>query len=412
MCRLLAEEHPDYAVEFKVERIENVVQNLQADQYDMVLGLSVFHHLCVLYGWQNVRELIGILARNVKVAVIELALKDEPVGWNKALPEDCRALLQRFSCTKLLAYNPTHLSTIQRPLFLASNNYIYFNDLGMLRIDEVSSHDIHAGKRVYYSCGDLFVKKYILMSMDTINEIKCACSFLAEYGAKLGNLPKIRMLDHCEDEFWVVMDRIRGKLLSDVISAKEDYDAWEIIRQTLMQLVTLERFGLYHDDVRTWNVMIKPDGNIMLIDFGAISKSKADCLLPRSLMLSFFMYMNVVLDHYDCGTERIRPLEMFTALKRHLPESTMAQILQLQDDSRMFATLYKILFESGNSLSGTCMTLADREISELGVITGELLREFFTLDEIVAKQAKELNNLKLQMNQILTLLQRLGNSKP
>ena len=42
-----------------------------------------------------------------------------------------------------------------------------------------------------------------------------------------------------------------------------------VLRDVVAQLATLEAAGLYHNDVRAWNVLIGPDGRAALIDYGA-----------------------------------------------------------------------------------------------------------------------------------------------
>jgi O-antigen chain-terminating methyltransferase len=51
----------------------------------------------------------------------------------------------------------------------------------------------------------------------------------------------------------------------------------------------LESAGLYHDDIRTWNVLIGPDDRASLIDFGAISPARRDCVWPHDIFLAFLI---------------------------------------------------------------------------------------------------------------------------
>lgn len=51
----------------------------------------------------------------------------------------------------------------------------------------------------------------------------------------------------------------------------------------------LERAGLYHNDVRCWNVLMSQEGKAILIDYGAISAEATDCSWLGDLLLSFLI---------------------------------------------------------------------------------------------------------------------------
>jgi O-antigen chain-terminating methyltransferase len=57
----------------------------------------------------------------------------------------------------------------------------------------------------------------------------------------------------------------------------------------------MEAAGLYHNDLRTWNVIIDPAGGATLIDYGSVSKSRMDCAWPNDVFLSFLIFMREVL---------------------------------------------------------------------------------------------------------------------
>ncbi|MFN3630625.1 MAG: class I SAM-dependent methyltransferase, partial [Casimicrobiaceae bacterium] len=60
LCQALAAEHPALAVRFEHDRIEAVVARLSPGEFDLVLGLSVFHHLAHAQGGAVV---VGYLER-------------------------------------------------------------------------------------------------------------------------------------------------------------------------------------------------------------------------------------------------------------------------------------------------------------------------------------------------------------
>lgn len=118
----------------------------------------------------------------------------------------------------------------------------------------------------------------------------------------LGNPPEsypaprlIASLNDSRDLF-IARSMMNGRLLSQAIDDGAAYDADEIIAQILAQLVLLERAGLYHNDVRCWNILIAPEGRAVLIDYGAISATPFDCSWLDDLLLSFLITVKEILE--------------------------------------------------------------------------------------------------------------------
>lgn len=94
------------------------------------------------------------------------------------------------------------------------------------------------------------------------------------------NLPSIIDVIDREDSFLIVMDYIEGKALSDVL---KEYGAQpqEYVIEWAKQLCDV--LGYLHSrvppiiyrDMKPSNVMLKPDGNLTLIDFGTAREFKA-----------------------------------------------------------------------------------------------------------------------------------------
>lgn len=197
VCNILSKENQKFSTRFVCGKIETVIQQIKKDEYDLVLGLSVFHHLCYAYGSSKICELIKSLSDKVSVGIFELALKQEPLYWAKSLPEDYRELLQGFSCIKLLAKMPTHLSDIVRPLCYASNKYVFSPEQTLIKIEKTLSAphnltgDTHLGTRRYYIGEGFFIKCFCVKSVkhsirDEYNrsEIDNEIAFLDEMGEK------------------------------------------------------------------------------------------------------------------------------------------------------------------------------------------------------------------------------------
>ncbi|MFA2151273.1 kinase, partial [Escherichia coli] len=80
------------------------------------------------------------------------------------------------------------------------------------------------------------------------------------------------------------------------IYKKQAINIDNLLTDLLSQLVVLEKAGLYHDDIRLWNIIYDQDNKCFsLIDYGSISSVKQDCGWPFNIFLSFFVFVNELL---------------------------------------------------------------------------------------------------------------------
>ena len=87
------------------------------------------------------------------------------------------------------------------------------------------------------------------------------------------NIIRIIDLDRDDDLFFIVMEWLDGKTLADILDAPETGKletnrAFEIIQQIGNALEYAHRCGIVHADVKPGNIMIMPNGDAMLFDFG------------------------------------------------------------------------------------------------------------------------------------------------
>ena len=87
------------------------------------------------------------------------------------------------------------------------------------------------------------------------------------------NIVRVIDLDRDDDLFFIVMEWLEGKTLADILDAPdtgklETKRAFEIIQQIGNALEYAHRCGIVHADVKPGNVMITPNGDAMLFDFG------------------------------------------------------------------------------------------------------------------------------------------------
>ncbi|MCJ8501251.1 methyltransferase domain-containing protein [Desulfatitalea alkaliphila] len=298
ICNAVAVENPDMKVTFEIGRVENVLGRIEKDQYDLVLGLSVFHHIIHESGVDAAKNLIHQTLDKAGAMILELALREEPLYWGPSQPEDPRSLLEGCAFVHELARHETHLAPIKRPLCIASNLCWVLGGYAD-RFDEWTTdphfmaRGAHAGSRRYYFSDNKILKFYNFQH-------RLGPKNRAEFGREtffLTNPPPCFPTSQCivsgsnESEGWVVIARDEGKLLLDLIREGAHYDPISILRDILDQLAALEAENLYHDDVRTWNILIAQNGNASLIDYGSISSIAQDCVWPENLFLSFFIFV-------------------------------------------------------------------------------------------------------------------------
>lgn len=361
VCNLLADENSELQVKFVCGKIEELIQRIPEGKYDLVLGLSVFHHLCNLYGYKRVQELLEILSKKVTAGIFELALKEEPLYWALSLPEDYREVLEGFSCIKFIAEMSTHLSEIQRPLCYVSNDYVYFLDGTLVKIDkhwkEAHNYAIgtHLGTRDYYIGEGNFIKAMRINNIGpgesrndyNKQEIENERKFLEEMNGDL-DFPKIEKYEQNSHDIWLMRRAYNGTLLSTLIKENKEYDKWNVVKEVLKKLAELEKRGFYCNDLRVWNILV--DDNICrFIDYGSFTKENTDCQWPENAYVSFLLFINEVIEK-DIRVVPIRKTNVFTTLHKYLPHEKVSELLNLKCDSNLFTNAYNIMFNDTSNV--------------------------------------------------------------
>lgn len=307
VCRALAEEQTQasdsFQATFSVGRIEERLAQLAPGQVDMVLGLSVFHHVVHRHGLTQVQHWLTKLAACCQVFIAELALREEPLYWGISQPESPRELLAGFAFVHEVARFATHLSAIQRPLYLASNRCCYL-DGRLLPFEHWTSEPhaaaqgTHQNTRRYYFGADFVAKHFLFnhaLGQRNRDELQREQAFLQHPPAGFA-APACLLADSNDEAGWLVQGRQPGRQLLDLLRAgtyrEQTGRQLAVLAAVLDQLVALEHAGLYHDDLRTWNVLVTEDDQAHLIDFGSVSDKAQDCSWPGNLFLSLLIFVH------------------------------------------------------------------------------------------------------------------------
>ncbi|WP_334150909.1 methyltransferase domain-containing protein [Hyphomicrobium sp.] len=304
LCQAIAVENPDLTVSFEKGRIEDCVDNIGDNQYDIVLGLSVFHHIAHDRGIEFTQSLIGEIGKKTTVGLFELALAEESLYWGISLPKFPRDLLKNIAFSHEIFRHKTHLSSLARPLYFASNHYWFLG--GKLEkfeqwtdVSNDAFPDVHQGSRRFYFGKYLLAKIIYLDKSDTYidnsNEFRKEVAFLRNPPENF-SAPNLHLWGNNEREAWLVRNFVAGEPLIRRILHSLPYDPHKVIHDILRQLILLEEAGLYHNDLRPWNVIMDKNNRAKLIDYGAIDDDGQDCVWPRDIYLSFLIFLREVLD--------------------------------------------------------------------------------------------------------------------
>jgi glycosyltransferase involved in cell wall biosynthesis/SAM-dependent methyltransferase len=359
VCKALANENPEFNISFETGRIEQLLTKLVPDQYDLVLGLSVFHHIVHEHGLLEVQSMLTVLADKVEVAIFELALASEPLYWAVSQAQQPRQLLDGFAFVHELAEHETHLSDIKRPLYVASNTYWYLDgQLNSFQSWKMDSHDLahgtHQSTRRYFFGNGLMVKLFQLdypqLAKPNQDEYTNEVAFLLNPPANY-LAPKLVLHNENQHETWLVREMLPGKLLLDKITAGEPYDNNKVLLDILNELVTLEKVGMYHNDVRAWNVLVNDEGNANLIDYGAIAKNPIDCVWPYNLFLSFQIFTLEVLERKVIAPDLIREFTFNPECLFEPFRSAFLTLFKMPQDEWSFSKLLELVNQNINSQS-------------------------------------------------------------
>ena len=111
----IRDRHPELDVAFIEGDITDATLVADLDEFDLVLGLSILHHVVHSEGLDGAVALVDHLSQHVEHGLFEMALRTEPMYWAESQPCDPRIVLTSYPFIRQIASSPTHLSSIHRP---------------------------------------------------------------------------------------------------------------------------------------------------------------------------------------------------------------------------------------------------------------------------------------------------------
>jgi hypothetical protein len=111
------------AATFKTAPLDlNTVSTILPGEYDVVLALSVLHHITLRRGIDYVKQLVAERLARIPIRIVELAHRDKDVNfaWRESLPEDPLGIFS--ACPHIRVHRlgdfSSHLSSSVRPMYL------------------------------------------------------------------------------------------------------------------------------------------------------------------------------------------------------------------------------------------------------------------------------------------------------
>lgn len=307
VSRALAERHPDLDVDFIHDDLGVVPGLVTESRFDLVLGLSILHHMVHRDGLESTVALVRALAEAVPFGLFEMARCEEPVYWAPSQPADPRVTLAPYPFIRQIGRSHTHLSSVDRPLLFCSTSHAWVTEALMpIRSYAESSHpgaaEVLAGKRRYYQLDGLMLKISARFGeaidpglLDDLQaELRREHAMLDELRSAGFDVPTaVEFSDH-DGEVLIARTTQPGELVSDLLGT-DRFDADEVVRQVASQLAALEAMGYFHHDLRTWNVLWDDDQRrAHLIDFGSIGPAPDDVSWPHDARFSFLLFLNAL----------------------------------------------------------------------------------------------------------------------
>ena len=303
VARAIQEQHPDRDVRFVEADILDCPSVVDLRAFDLVLGLSVLHHIVDRDGQDRAVELVATLAHHIPHGIFEMALAAEPVFWAGSLPADPRATLAPFAFIREIGRSGTHLSEVRRPLLFASGTHV-LTGAGLREIrswSDQAHHDAtNSGFRRHFMVGDDIVKiaaRFVDGTNDGPlgvyrNELRNEAHVLELLTSQGIDMTRLLEFVDGDDESILVRSSYRGVLLSVVAPSLNDEHRGLITGQVLDALAELEDRGLYHADLRLWNVIWDPDDlQAHLIDYGAVRTAPTDVMWPHDAYFSTLVWL-------------------------------------------------------------------------------------------------------------------------
>lgn len=351
---------------------QQMIDSIEDNSYDIILFFSVVHHICHNHGFGYARKLFSTLAIKGSIVLSELAIKKEPLYWNKNLPVNYEDWFTDVKFYKELHFFGTHLSDIERPFLIYSSEYCYANDIFYNIVEYHKS--AHSGKgeltaNRYYICdNNLVMIKYCRVKGNrSIDELDAELHFI-NTNRDLDFVPKVIGTEYTND-YRLLSSKIHyGKTLRELLKTSNKLDFKKIFSDILVNCVAMEERGVYQGDMRAWNVCVNEvEAKAFVIDFGFVQLDTTDHILQAAYGMPEYpitVYDAFVAMVYDClalnGAESVKKItedDLYLPTLEYdftkLPDDYayfFKRFLALKECEISFAKLYNLFLSMDDSI--------------------------------------------------------------
>ena len=295
------------------ELTPEILKGIPPGRIDAVLILSVLHHTVMYNGLEYTQDLMKELLSRVPVVIVELAQKgeDKNLEWDASQPKDALAVFDKAKelgiTIEQVGEFDTHLSGKTRPMYKISRDHLTVDNKNYA-FDKLSRVAYQGASipnpRTFYKGAEAFIKQYALTrstrdqnKIQLVNEVNFYLSH-GSHDSKIPNIPKMLAYEINDTDAYLVLETVEGALIDEANQVTLQMDIDQITKDMLDTLAALEAVNLYHNDVRSWNVIVNRN-KVTLIDFGLV-----DSVERENNKIAFLWMLNAAITHERESTEQ------------------------------------------------------------------------------------------------------------
>lgn len=247
-------------------------------RFDVVLALNVLHHIRALNGDAAADAALDAIQSNSRALICEIAQAKEALDWvGSSWHSSDDELLKGYSFRRKVGEFSTHLTDVDRPLYVCSQSLVWLADgwYPFHRVTERSHSEVPEafwGQRSFFFGEGYIIKcykgsgEYGQFNRDELSAEE------AVLNALVGNPERYPQVLKSEDDgefLWMVRQALPGRSLLEKINEGDDFNTNRVVDGILEELALLEDKGFHHDDIRCWNILYD-EQNVRFIDFGSM----------------------------------------------------------------------------------------------------------------------------------------------
>jgi SAM-dependent methyltransferase len=319
-CRVLAETlglradftHGTFSLDF--------CRSVIPSEYDIVFLFSVLHHVVTDVGLEATQLMLSNLLDKTDMFFVELAQKSEevPFKWRDVLPEDDLEIFAGIDGIKIdkVALFPALGRTTIRPMYKVWKSRKRIN--GFLHRDVTTRwSEIKDGRtkdRKYYLTAELFTKGFVFIPPAA----NAYYRFLAELDAYRRIGPHPNFLPVVGSEIhgrvgYITLPAVKAQSLMQAINSGRPIDIRKVALSIIEILRAFSKSGLFWNDLRSHNLLLEDDRNVVAIDF------EASTPIERENTLALFLWLLVDLQSGKTRTHSENVFQVGNALDVRKP---------------------------------------------------------------------------------------------